>query len=244
MADFDLWADFYRTWSDIAAESQYDDIAYYQQLAAGVCGPVADLGIGIGRVAAAIKPDYGVDISADMLTEAARRIGNVTRLIHASITDFQLPRPAALQYCAQNTLNHVTDDQHPAVFISAYRNSAPGGLFVLDTALIHLQQQRQRDRIPILRAWGNRCVVQVITELLDSEGRHARLIGLLEQLDETGVVTRRRYFPPINFTFLTIEEVVDWARVAGFEIEAAYADFSRSRLEAGARRAVFHLRRR
>lgn len=244
MTDFDMWAELYRTWTDIAAGSQYDeDIAYYHRLAASVSGPVADLGIGIGRVAAVIKPDYGVDISADMLTEAARRIGNGTILIQASITDFRLPNPAALQYCAQNTLNHVAGDQQPAVFACAYRNSAPGGLFVLETAPTYPQRPRHRDRIPALVAWGNRSAVYIITELLDGEGRRARVIGLLEELDETGTVMRRRYFPPIYFTFPAVEDVVGWARAAGFEVEAVYADFSGTPFESGARRAVLHLRR-
>ncbi|WP_214106894.1 class I SAM-dependent DNA methyltransferase [Acrocarpospora catenulata] len=240
--DFDLWADLYRTWTRLAAEDPVE-IAYYRRLAAMADGPVADLGVGVGRLAKEIKPDVGVDISASMLAEARDTLGIGVRLIQADLADYTLPEPAALQYCAQNTFNHLPRESVARALACAFRNAAPGGRLAFEVVQPRPERQKARDGVPRLRAWDGDRVVSEITRMLDKQGRDVEMIGLLERLDEHGVVTERKYYPPIRFCFLTMAEVAGWARAAGWEIESAQAGFSGGPLAPESSTGVWCLRR-
>jgi SAM-dependent methyltransferase len=240
--DFDLWAELYSTWTRVAREDPAE-IAYYRRLAAGVDGPIADLGIGVGRLAAEMKPDVGVDISAAMLEEARRRLGAGIELIQADLADFALPEPAALQYCGQNTFNHLHRERVPAALTCAFRNAAPGGRLAFEAVQPRPERQKAGNGLARLRAWADGQAIYEITRMLDKQGRDVEMIGLLERLDERHRVIERSYFPPIRFSFLTMAEVTGWAGAAGWEIETAHADFHGTPLAAESSTGVWCLRK-
>ncbi|WP_415143130.1 class I SAM-dependent methyltransferase [Nocardioides sp.] len=242
-ADFDVWAPFYGRWLDLLAAEQPtvdgSDVAFIRRVVADAGGgPVAELGVGTGRLAAVLEPEFGVDISAEMLA-AAGRVARRTELIHGDITAVQLPEPVAVQFCAQNTLNHVADGDQAAVFRNAAANSRPGGLLVVETAIRVEPRLRSRDRLPVLRAFSGTSVVWDVTRARDAQYRCAEILGILDTVDEAGTVTNRRYFPAVSFVFLSVDEVRGWAEEAGWNVQSSAADFDGTPLHAGSATAVF-----
>lgn len=240
--DFDAWADIYRVWTDLAAPDEAE-IAFYRRLAESANGPVADLGIGLGRMAAQVRPDIGIDISGQMLAESRRRLGAGIKLVQADLASCILGRPVALQYSAQNTLNHIPAGRLPAVFRAASRNSRPNGRLAFEAALAQPGRNRARERVPVLRALDATHAVYDITLLHDQQGRSAELVGMLEHLDQRGRVVERRYFPPIPFAFLTVPDITAWATLAGWEVESMHTDFHGTPINADSASAVCCLRR-
>src|SRR4051794_3929733 len=101
---FDDWAELLAFWNTLV---ELEDIWMYQRLVRQFGRPVAELGIGDGRVAAFTAPDYGVDFSSVMLQRCRARLPNGPRLLLADLRDYDLPEPAAFSYVPFNTFNHV-----------------------------------------------------------------------------------------------------------------------------------------
>jgi SAM-dependent methyltransferase len=239
-ADFDVWADLYRIWTDLVPG---DDAAFYRRMAETSGRPVVDLGIGLGRVAVEVNPDVGIDVSPAMLDEARRRLPGSTRLVRASIADYALDRPAAFSYAAQNTLNHVAPAEQAVLFHTVLHNTRPGGRFAFDTALAQPARLRMRDRVPVLRAFDGERAVFDITRLIDPAAHRAELIGIVDRIDPRGQLVQRRYFPPIPFTFFTVDAITGWAAAAGWQVESVHASPDGDPLTADSPAAVWCLRR-
>jgi SAM-dependent methyltransferase len=243
-ADFDIWAEMYRIWTEVSPDIDAD---FYRRIAAATGRPVVDLGVGLGRLAVLLgpdaAPDVGIDVSDAMLTEARRRLGGSVRLVKASIADYTLDEPAAFSYAGQNTLNHVAPAEQPVLFHTVFRNTRPGGRFAFETALAQPARLRMRDRVPVLRTYAKGIVVHDITRLTDPQAHRAELIGMVERLDGDGRVVERRYFPPIPFTFLTVETVTGWATDAGWQVESVHADAHGTALTPDSPSAMWCLRR-
>ncbi|MET9340040.1 class I SAM-dependent methyltransferase [Nonomuraea sp. NPDC003804] len=242
MADFDHWAEIYSAWTAMAQDDPAE-IEFYQRLAGAADGPVADLGIGVGRLAAKLDPQVGVDVSEAMLAEARTRLGPGIRLIRADLAACELPEPAALQYCGQNTLNHLSRRSVPEALRCAFRNARPGGRLAFEVVQPRPERQKARDGVPRLRVWDEGRAIYEITRMLDKQGLEAELVGLVERLDGDRRVVERGYFPPIRFCFLTMAEVADWAEAAGWQVEGAYAGFTGRPLAPESSTAVWCLRR-
>ncbi|GAA4505763.1 MULTISPECIES: class I SAM-dependent DNA methyltransferase [Nonomuraea] len=241
MHDFDHWAELYLAWTAMGGADPRE-IAYYQRLTGSADGSVADLGIGAGRLAAELKPRVGVDVSAAMLRAARERLGDGVRLIQADLAACELPEPVALQYCGQNTLNHLPRGAVRDALACAFRNALPGGRLAFEVVQPRPERQKARDGVPRLRVWDERRAVWEVTRMLDKQGLEVEMIGLLEALDERRVVDRR-YFPPIRMCFLTMAEIERWAGETGWEVESAHAGFTGEPLAPGSSTAVWCLRR-
>ncbi|HEU4730035.1 MAG TPA: methyltransferase domain-containing protein [Kofleriaceae bacterium] len=239
-ADFDAWADIYRLWTAVSPDP---DAEFYRRLAATAERPVVDLGVGLGRLAVLLAPDVGIDVSGEMIAEARRRLNGSVRLVQSSIADYALDEPAGFSYAGQNTLNHVAPAEQPVLFHAVYRNTRPGGRFAFETALAQPARLRTRDRVPVLRSYSEQAVVYDITRLADAQGHRAELIGMVERTDGAGRVVERRYFPPIPFTFLTVEVVTGWATQAGWQVESVHADPQGNPVTADSPSAMWCLRR-
>jgi SAM-dependent methyltransferase len=104
-------------------------------------GLVVDLGCGSGilaeRLAAAGYEVLGVDLSADMLAIARKRVPSA-RFVEASAFDFELPACAAVTATGE-VLGYAADERSgrdalAAVFVRAHAALAPGGLLAFDLA--------------------------------------------------------------------------------------------------------------
>lgn len=132
MEPYDAIAAYY----DREHEDFQDDIMFYRQALPG--GPVLEIGVGTGRIAAALlEADFevwGIDTSPKMLERARERLGADSRihLLHESIRTLDLDVRFKSIIFPHNTLWHLpsADDQVEALIVAG-RHLEPDGLLVL-----------------------------------------------------------------------------------------------------------------
>lgn len=138
--------DFVRLY-DLDMSSETEDIDMYRRLAVECGGPVLEIGVGTGRVAAPIAAD-GIDVAGIDCCEAALAIAQEKReklddpgrlaLHNLDMRDFDLGRKFNLIIFAFNTLNHVLHTPElVAALRCARRHLAPGGRVVADVFSPH-----------------------------------------------------------------------------------------------------------
>jgi trans-aconitate methyltransferase len=219
----EAFADRYDEWSAAMTE----DVPFYVSLAQEADGPVVELAVGSGRVAAPVsqaigRSVIGIDASPAML-EQARATGADLDLRLGDIRDFELEAPAALIYCPFRSLLHLqTWADRRRVFERVARSLAPGGRF----------------------AWNAFAFDHAIATQLD--GNH----------QEEPVPHTVRYAVGENRIDLTLDNGATsslwWATknewlglidVAGLELEALYGGFAREPFGDESREYVFVTRR-
>jgi SAM-dependent methyltransferase len=129
------------SWDEAFAE-RYDewaadmtaDIPFYVSLAREADGPVVELAVGTGRVAAPVaeaigRTVIGIDASPAML-EQARATGEDLDLRLGDMRELELDEPAALVYCPYRALLHLrTWADRRRVFERVAASLLPGGRF-------------------------------------------------------------------------------------------------------------------
>jgi SAM-dependent methyltransferase len=152
---YEAFAEIYDRWSDGMTE----DIPFYVELARESDGPIVELAVGTGRVAAAVAREtgrrvIGLDLSPAMLARA-RESGADLDLRLADMRDLQLEEPAALVYCPFRSLLHLpTWGDRRRTFERVSAALRPGGrfawnVFAFDHAIAaRLDGQRQEDPVP------------------------------------------------------------------------------------------------
>lgn len=122
----------------------FDSGAAYVRARRAVLGPVwkhvkvaCDLCCGTGTFALEMTArgikTYGVDLSADMLRVARKKLNNRVTLIHGDMRSFRLPERVDLITCEYDSLNHLP--RHPDLgraFRAVARALKPGGWFAFD----------------------------------------------------------------------------------------------------------------
>jgi SAM-dependent methyltransferase len=220
---YDPFAAVYATWS----AGMTDDIPFYVELARGADGPIVELAVGTGRVAAAIaretgKRVVGIDSSAAML-EQARATGADLDLRLGDMRELELDEPAALVICPFRSLLHLPGwHAKREVFEHVHSLLRPGGRF----------------------AW-NAFVFDHVTAVA-AAGEH-----------ELPVPHRNDYFPHDSRVDITLLENgarislwwctrAEWEGlldVSGLETEALYGSFDRRPFAKDAREFVWVARR-
>jgi SAM-dependent methyltransferase len=152
---YEAFAEIYDRWSDGMTE----DIPFYVELARESDGPIVELAVGTGRVAAAVAREtgrrvIGLDLSPAMLARA-RESGADLDLRLADMRDFRLEEPAALVYCPFRSLLHLpTWADRRRTFERVAAALRPGGrfawnVFAFDHAIAaRLDGQRQEEPVP------------------------------------------------------------------------------------------------
>ena len=135
-----LAASYDRLTSDVDYEAT---VAFYREILRreGLKPRTAvDLACGTGSVARILAADglqvTGVDLSEEMLTEAARKaqgMKNPPLYVHQRLERLALPRGVDLAVCALDSLDYLTspEDGRQAIF-RVYRALNPGGIFLFD----------------------------------------------------------------------------------------------------------------
>ena len=124
------FADRYEEWSAHMTE----DVAFYVELARQADGPLVELAIGNGRVAAPVakatgRTVIGIDTSPAML-DLARATGATLDLRLGDMRDLTLDEPAALIYCPFRALLHLpTWADRRRTFERVAASLLPGGRF-------------------------------------------------------------------------------------------------------------------
>jgi SAM-dependent methyltransferase len=185
-----------------------DDLSFYLKLAAESGGPVLELGCGTGRtacaVAKAVDRVVGLDLSANMLTEAARRRETIglsstsVEFVHGSMTDFRIGESFNLIIAPFSALWELeSSSERVATFGRCLEHLTPTGVFAFDCSFkgegeqAHWGMLRQPH---ILRFVGDVSIDgQSDTNFFDSEVPNAegrRLSLFLDQHE--GTALRRR----------------------------------------------------
>ena len=135
-----LAASYDRLTNDVDYEAT---VAFYMQILEreGVKPrTVVDLACGTGSVTAILArmgyPVLGVDMSEDMLTEAAMKtmdLEPMPRFACQLLQELRLPKAVDLAVCALDSLDYITDPADCAMAIKRiYKALNPGGIFIFD----------------------------------------------------------------------------------------------------------------
>jgi SAM-dependent methyltransferase len=153
------WDEAFAARYDEWAAAMTEDVPFYFSLAREADGPVVELAVGSGRVAAPVaraigRTVIGIDSSPGML-EQARRLDADLELRLGDMRDLELEEPAALVYCPFRALLHVpTWHDRRRVFQRVRRALRPGGrfawnAFAFDHAIAaRLDGRRQEEPLP------------------------------------------------------------------------------------------------
>ena len=101
---------------------------------------VVDLACGTGSVTAILArkgyPVLGVDMSEEMLTEAAMKtmdLDPMPRFVCQRLQELRLPRAVDMAVCALDSLDYITDpDDCKEAIRRVYKALNPGGIFIFD----------------------------------------------------------------------------------------------------------------
>jgi hypothetical protein len=155
MSDYEAFAAVYDRWS----ADMVEDIPFYVGLAREADGPIVELAVGTGRVAAVVAREtgrrvIGFDLSPAML-ERARRSGADLDLRVGDMRELELEEPAALVYCPARSLLHLpTWSDRRRTFERVAASLRTGGrfawnAFAFDHAIgARLDGQRQVEPVP------------------------------------------------------------------------------------------------
>ena len=223
MSAYDAFAPVYDLWFP-----GDDDVPFYAGLAREADGPVVELAVGTGRVAASVaretgKRVIGIDSSPAML-ERARATGADLDLRLGDMRDFELEEKAALVYCPARSLLHLpTWDDKLAVFRRVHDALRPGGrwafnAFVFDhNVAARLEGEHRDEDVPHRN------------EYFPAESR----------VDLTLLANGAR----VSLWWCTKNEWLGLLGTAGFDVEALYGDFERTPFADDSREFVWVLRK-
>jgi ubiquinone/menaquinone biosynthesis C-methylase UbiE len=223
MSVYEAFAEIYDRWSDGMTE----DIPFYVELAREADGPIVELAVGTGRVAAAVaratgRRVIGLDLSPAMLARA-RESGADLDLRLGDMRELKLEEPAALVYCPARSLLHLpTWADRRQTFERVSAALLPGGrfawnAFAFDHAIAaRLDGQRQEEPLPhTLRYAVGDNRVDITLDSGDS----------------------------ISLWWATKNEWLGLIDVAGLELEALYGGFEHEPLGDESREYVFVARK-
>lgn len=240
-AEYDHFADIYEIWTATALVTDRN-LPFYVEVCRETPGPVAELGVGDGRIAVEVakadKAIIGVDSSTEMLHRCRARaqgagVLNKLTFIHADFRDFKLPQPAELITIPFHSIGHlVTMDDKREGLRHIYGQLAPGGRLIFDHFVFNLEAARSRYGVASLRAEyinpeTGRDTLLWVTSRYEPETQRIRIIAWTDEIDGVGVLVRRQY-RRLTFSWLEPEQTRTLLEETGFEIEALYGDFDRS----------------
>lgn len=220
---FDAWADLLPLWGRFASDA---DVSFYRDLAERHDRPWVELGIGYGRVARWIKPDFGVDASPVMLERASRHAPR-TRLIESDLRAYALPSPAHFSYAPLNTFDGIVrDDVLHDVLVRVLDQTAPGGRMAFDAQLPDPALGPETRGVVRLSGMDRTLAIFVTHDLLDAASGALEITAFVDHLDAEGHVLTRRYFPPMPYRARSPERWEELLAATGWSVEARWGGFS------------------
>ena len=238
---YDDFADIYDAWCASAPINQKNHGFYVRKLLESP-GPVAELGVGNGRIAIEVakqgKPITGVDSSSailDLCRKRARDAGVEGRLtfVQADFRDFVLPSAADLVVLPFHSIGHLlTDDDKLRAMKQVRGQLRKGGRFVFDHFIFdpgYVQQGVPRLRAEFRNAETGRDHILWEASTHDLVHQLIRIVVWTDEIDSGGTVVSRRY-RRINLSWIAPERSQRLLEEAGFEVEAVYGDFEENPL--------------
>jgi SAM-dependent methyltransferase len=251
---YDDFADIYDAWCESAPITRRNQGFYVRRLVEAT-GPVAELGVGNGRICVEVakrgKAIVGVDSSTAILTLCRKRseeagVAERLRLVQADFRDFELPELAELIVLPFHSIGHLLTDEDKLRALRRVRSQlVPGGRFIFDHFIFDpsfvtpgVPQLRAEFRDPVT---GRESILwEVSTRELESQ--LIRILVWIDELDDHGDVLRRRYRRS-QLTWLTPEQSRRLLDEAGLEVEATYGDFDENPLTESSTHQIWVARR-
>ncbi len=222
-----------------------EDIPFFVDLAERVGGPVLELGCGTGRISLPIARKgvevVGVDISLPMVRKAVKRAGEEDLPVMCFVGDmrgFALKKRFPLIIVPFNAFSHLyTLEDVEGFFRSSLSALRDGGKMVIDVFNPDANILRGS---PVRRLVGSyvdgkgREVVVYGTNWYDAFTQVNHVKWYFTRGDEQWVreFTMRVFFP---------QEIVNYARLMGFRVEAVYGDYDGGEITASSPRIVLIL---
>jgi SAM-dependent methyltransferase len=220
---YEPFARIYDRW----AAGMTEDVPFYVGLAREADGPVVELAVGTGRVAAEVarvtgRRVIGIDLSPAML-ERARATGADLDLRLGDMRDLVLEEPAALVYCPFRSLLHLpTWADRRRTFERVAAALRPGGRF----------------------AWNVFAFDHAIAARLDGAHQDEPVPHTLRySVGDNRVDITLDSGDAISLWWATKNEWLGLIDVAGLELEALYGGFAREPLGDESREYVFVARK-
>jgi SAM-dependent methyltransferase len=223
VSPYDAIAELYDPWS----RSVVEDVDFYVREANAARPPVVELGVGTGRVAIPIAAEgiavIGVDSSARMLDVCRQRaqLAGVTGNLDLRLGDLRRPpieQRVELAICPFRSFLHLeAEDDRRAGLESAFALLQPGGRLIFDVF-----------------APGADDIEQTHGRWLEREpGIHERALWDAERRRLVLSVRGAHAETTMSLAWVTPEEWRALLVETGFEIEAHYGWFDRSRYRGG-----------
>jgi hypothetical protein len=228
---FDHWVRALDLWTSVR---QPPDAVFYQDIVKQFGRPAVELGIGSGRVASAVRPDYGIDSSVNSLQRCGEVLGDdsQTQLILSDFATYKLNEPARICYAPLNTFNHLTDSAvRKQAFANIRLNTCRDGRLVFDAFMTSLERLRARNKLVVEQARGADWVLYVgatIAEEAESVLMEQR--GVLEEEISPEGTSRRTHLPPLPLAYIPPWVFAIELENTGWHIEAAWGSFDRQPL--------------
>jgi SAM-dependent methyltransferase len=217
------FAERYEEWS----APMTADIPFYVSLAQEADGPIVELAVGSGRVAAEVarvtgRRVIGIDSSPAMLEQARARDADLDLRL-GDMRDFELAEPAALVYCPFRSLLHLpTWQDRRSTFEHVAAALRSGGRFAWNAFAF--------DHAIAVELDGTRQGAPVPHDLRYAVGDN-RVDIVLESGDTS------------SLWWATKNEWLGLIDVAGLELEALYGGFAREPFTDESREYVFVARK-
>lgn len=213
----DTWAEIY----DEATSSPPGEVELLAELAGD--GPVLELGVGTGRVAAPLAERglavHGLDPSQGMLARLRERSDRV-ELHEGLMDDFDLGLEFSLVYVVASTIfAPLAQEEQVTTFRNVARHLAPGGLFLLQAYVPDLTRFDRGQRTAAVDVGLDRVAVEV-TKL---DRAQQILTGQRILVSDQGT---RLY--PLMIRFAYPSELDLMAQLAGLRLRDRWADFERT----------------
>jgi SAM-dependent methyltransferase len=251
-SEYDAFADLYASWTSnlpLCAENG----RFYRDLYLAADGPVVELGVGDGRIAVEAARRgarvTGVDSSSAMLElcrARASEAGVLDRLtlLQADFRDFVLPVPAELVAIPFHTIGHMLSrDDKRAALAHIATQLRPGGRLVFDHFVFDPELAARHEGSPRLRAdtvdaESGRATLVWFTSHYDRDEKLIRLLVWSDELDEGGVLLRRRY-RRLTHSWFDPDDMRALLEETGYEIEGLQGGFAGEELHEGGEQVWF-----
>ena len=228
---------------DFSYEDFTEDVAFYENLALSVDGPLLELGVGSGRVAVPLaQAGYevvGIDTSPSMLEQAQRRLNAAGKpkgsleLLGGDMTAFDLGRRFAMVIVAANTFQHLlTTDEQLACLQQVRRHLLQDGLFAMSVRSPASISWEEADWAPLLLNWTRTdpttgdVIMKFAAEQPDPARMVRRLTYVYDRVSRDGGVRRSVFATELRHS--TQAEIALLLQQAGLRVTHVYGDYDLS----------------
>ena len=237
--EYERFADIYSVWTATAPSARANH-AFYVDTYRSATGPVAELGVGDGRIAvdAAVHgcDIVGVDNSPAMLAlcrdrATAAGVQDRVRLIQADFRSFELPEPAGLISLPYHSIGHLQSlGEKREALRQVASQLRPGGTFVFDDFVMTPARLERLQQVQLRTAYtspNGQDVLLWVTSLVNAPAQTMRVVTWEDVLDAQGVLQQRQY-RTLSLSWLEPSEARDLLADAGLVVDTCYGDFNRT----------------